>query len=400
MAEETAVTTEWNIDDAVQHRNPDIDPVYYEFRDWLMNYGFGYGPTSLGPDAELVMLMRFYTPEDCRNVMLMGRQDFFTDLAFAAKKGCTVEEAHETLMDLARRANLYHEKRDGVDYYRTIPAAHGIYEFHGGEFEPGWVQGLYATLGGGMLAQVYDAGVPFYRSVPCDTKVVHGEVPLEDDIFENLKNHRRFAVCNCQCLESSREYMGIKNCEHSLPICIQTDNMADFYLDDINAGLPADKPYAREISYEECVELLKGSVKNGFVLQTTFANKTNEVICSCATCHCGILQAFKMFPNGSAASNISHYNLIHDRETCIKCGACAKRCPMQAITMDPETGYPVIDNTCVACGQCALVCPKDARWLERKPEDQIVPMAESTWESYNLMEAYRRREQLLQDPTK
>ncbi len=42
------------------------------------------------------------------------------------------------------------------------------------------------------------------------------------------------------------------------------------------------------------------------------------------------------------------------REVCIRCGACSKACPVDAIHMDSETGFPIV---CIHCGLCVPFCP-------------------------------------------
>ncbi len=43
---------------------------------------------------------------------------------------------------------------------------------------------------------------------------------------------------------------------------------------------------------------------------------------------------------------------------CIKCGACAAGCPVDAIS-EGDNQY-VIDDKCIDCGSCAEVCPVGA----------------------------------------
>ena len=53
------------------------------------------------------------------------------------------------------------------------------------------------------------------------------------------------------------------------------------------------------------------------------------------------------------------YNAKIDPETCIQCGDCVDRCPMDAITELEET-MEVTADKCVGCGVCVSVCPEEA----------------------------------------
>jgi Fe-S-cluster-containing dehydrogenase component len=39
---------------------------------------------------------------------------------------------------------------------------------------------------------------------------------------------------------------------------------------------------------------------------------------------------------------------------CIRCGHCARACPVNVILVDEETGFPVV---CLQCGSCVNFCP-------------------------------------------
>lgn len=52
---------------------------------------------------------------------------------------------------------------------------------------------------------------------------------------------------------------------------------------------------------------------------------------------------------------------------CLGCGDCVAACQFGAITMDEETGLPVVDEEkCTACGACAKACPRHIIELRKK----------------------------------
>lgn len=46
-------------------------------------------------------------------------------------------------------------------------------------------------------------------------------------------------------------------------------------------------------------------------------------------------------------------------DNCVKCGACAEGCPVEAIT-EGEDKYVINPEVCIECGACADNCPVGA----------------------------------------
>ncbi|HLV09966.1 MAG TPA: NADH-ubiquinone oxidoreductase-F iron-sulfur binding region domain-containing protein, partial [Halanaerobiales bacterium] len=66
----------------------------------------------------------------------------------------------------------------------------------------------------------------------------------------------------------------------------------------------------------------------------------------------------KKCPAGVCAGMVSAY--VIDPDPCVGCGACARVCPVDAITGKPKEVYKIDAELCISCGTCADKCPVDA----------------------------------------
>jgi Fe-S-cluster-containing hydrogenase component 2 len=59
-----------------------------------------------------------------------------------------------------------------------------------------------------------------------------------------------------------------------------------------------------------------------------------------------------------------------DKSLCIRCGACAGACPVEAIYLEPESNLPYV---CIHCGRCVPFCPHQCLALEPSPHEADEP---------------------------
>jgi H+/Na+-translocating ferredoxin:NAD+ oxidoreductase subunit B len=127
---------------------------------------------------------------------------------------------------------------------------------------------------------------------------------------------------------------------------------------------------AREISKEECLEILDNAEKQGLVLQP--GNSLQPFcICLCCGCCCGVLNSAKKYPEPAKLFATNFYAEVFN-EKCNGCKVCISRCQMDAITLDEEKA--VIDlNKCIGCGLCVTTCKQSAMKLIEKKNKTVPP---------------------------
>lgn len=361
-----------------------VSPAHQMLRNRINRNGIGYG-SMITKDHQFDLWPSLFSEEEAQAYIEMPMYTKFTAADFAKESGRTEEDCLAVCNAIADRGLLRRVYKNGVPYFNTLGSEYGYYESYVQHLDRDFLIGKDTNEGLDAGLSFLDSGTSMYRTLPVDLDVVvDGNYTQWDDWRDIFKRNDVFAVapCVCRCrqmiqedeAENVQEIMAQdmrRDCKHPVETCITTGEQAEYFIE-IDAG--------REITAEEGIAIMEDAVEQGLIIETVYT-KAAENICLCHADCCLNVGAVRLLNGGPAVENYSNFYLAHQREECVKCGACAARCPMFSITMDEE-GYPVVDSACVRCGQCATVCPQGVRGLVLKDEKDLPYIPEDLLEDY------------------
>ena len=389
-----------------------VPAVYNKCRALYNSFSWGVGSIPL--DSSFANFMDQVSEDQCQALIDLPRyDDFFRAIDLYAEGDRTMEECVELLDDLASKGYLRRSERpDGVVYDLS-----GWFEGIGGylmnDRSMGDLAYEWPISGDGMTEDWANAGTPVFHSLPCDKSVTAtGTIKAFDDIEAIFQDSTTFALTPCSCrytmliadcqekgepwpsfadfAKGELENLTLPDTDTRVETCICTGDEAEYW---IAQGI------ARPITKEQALDMIRRNREDGFIIECTREGRA-EYTCACRRGYCNVLAFWEsvneagLLQDSKAWDQVSDYRLEVDFGVCAKCGACANRCPMQAIAMDGthdgQDGYPQVDAMCMRCGQCAYVCPMSARKLVERPvEECLQQMPRNLVEDYSLKAAYR-----------
>ncbi|MGP3667992.1 MAG: ATP-binding protein [Candidatus Bathyarchaeota archaeon] len=340
--------------------------VYEKLREKLNKAPVGFPKTVSGVEREILKVL--FDEEEAKIAIHMPFVRFTAEM-LAEKTGKKLDYVKKVLDEMAKKGTVWKGKKNGEIYYHLFPVIVGFAEMPflpGPEKDPR--QKKLAPLWQryrkeGFLDELGNRKKAILRALPeRGTISEKSEVLPYEDAVKLVKERDYHAVGYCPCRIMAK--MTGEGCRHSLENCLHFGSLAEYMV---------EHGYARKISADEAVEILKKANREGLVHTTERSRGPISTICNCCNDCCAFFRAIYEtgYPNAIAYS--SYYAEV-DTSKCIACGICMLRCPMKAVKVKVnKTPANVNVERCLGCGVCVPTCPMEAIKLVKRDKTPEVP---------------------------
>jgi len=350
--------------------------VYRELQQHLHTLPVGYPATKSG--VELRLLKRVFTPEEAKIASHMkfswdNLESLDSIYERVKELGFTKEELGNNLDNMVKKGAIMTKRREGKNLYSLALFMVGIFEFQVNKLTKEYVEDIHQYMNEAFMMEAGSTQIGQLRVIPVEESLTPTlNIANYDDLSTILESiEGPFASINCVCRQAM-ELIG-KPCKATsrMDVCMGWGDFAQLYI---------DEGWAKEVSKDEVLEILKKNQEDGLIIQPGNAQKP-EFICSCCSCCCEGLQRIKMLPNPVDFITSNHFAVV-DPDLCDGCETCVEICQMDAITMTDGTSL-VNKQRCIGCGNCVAKCPSEALTLQKK--EQVIIPPETEAELYNTI---------------
>lgn len=303
--------------------------------------------------AVLKVLSLQFTPEEARLALQVHLAGAKLD-EIAERSGIKKKKLKKLLNTMADKGTMFIEPGKEDPTYKVVGAsAPGLTEtgLWGNIKYPFTVElgkALHQALKEWSEEKLCKLGFPF-APVWAGTLALPDDVQPSENLAEVIRDAGHWSVSPCPCRLSHWLVDPGNHCEHILETCIHTGDLSRWA---VEHGM------ARELSYDDVVELLRECNRDGLVHTLDI----NSVICNCCDDCCAIFHGYKL---GAPTFIPSPFMAQVDEETCNACKTCAERCPVGAIEVDDFSS--VNQDICIGCGVCVPTCKTKSMRLVRRP---------------------------------
>ena len=339
------------------------------------------GGTPIPISDTLIAILKHIVSEEYLDfIMAFRRQKSQTLEQLKVSSKLSEDEILKNLDVLAKKGLIFNQpNRQSIMVYRLMPFINvGIFEYT-------FMKKLVYTDDEKELANLYeklkkeartswfsnyDAFLtylqrmkPIDRTIPFTTNKESGE-QLEIVVNEEVEVPEQ-SILPSQKVEDLIEKfddiaVGHCYCRHQKDLlgesCKQTDMRENCFTFGKSARYTSEQGFARIISKEEALAILKKSEEDGLVHKAYHPNfditRDETSICNCCTDCCGQAGG----PTVNATNFISQIN----KDLCVGCGTCVEHCHTNSLKLNDEGKAERVGDYCIGCGVCAYFCPENA----------------------------------------
>ena len=346
--------------------------VYHKLARHLDNLPSGFPATESG--VELRILERLFSPDEAElatYLTIIGEEA----KVVARRAGIDVVQAEKQLEKMARKGLIRDDVSDGKPpKYLAAHFALGIWELQVDKLTPELIKDVDE-----YLEAFIDEGwtkMPQIRTIPVEASIGNAIKALPHErALEMLEQHDTFMVAPCICRQERT--MAGEGCSKPEHYCLVMGSIAKLFHRN-NVGRFVDK--------SEMADMIKQADKHGLVLQPSNSKEIVNICCCCGCC-CGVLTRFKKYPRPGEMTH-SAFITAFIQETCVGCGICVDRCPMDALSIENKK-ISFKPERCIGCGLCNTTCPTDSLKLIRRPKGEQ-PKVPATFDGAMLRLAHKR----------
>ncbi len=336
--------------------------VYVKLQKHLDNQPVGFPATRSG--VELKILKHIFTPQEAEIACCLSYR--FEALAAIYKRAghlvSSPDELEKSLERIQEKGGIESKIDNGQRHYCNVPLVVGMYEFQLNRLTPDFIKDFSEYTSDKKFGlEFLSSKLPQMRTIPV-SKSIHPQhhVSTFDEVTALLQAAEApFAIFECIC-RKKKSLQG--------EFCTKTDRKETCLAIGGMGRMALSNGIGREITRDEAMAILEKNQKQGLVLQPSNTEKA-EFICSCCGCCCGMLRTHKRLPKPLDFWTANFYAVV-DRETCEGCGACEKRCQVNAVSVAVKKQPALVNlDRCLGCGLCVPVCPTQSITLVKKPAE-------------------------------
>jgi electron transport complex protein RnfB len=341
----------------------DID-AYRKLQEHLDKLPVGFPRSKSG--AEIRILKFIFTPREAQIATKLSTTYEAVQAIHARVRelGMTVQELEQALDKMVSKGGINFKKDKGIKLYANAPFIVGMYEYQVKRTTPEFYKDFLQYGIEVFRTEILSTKIPQLRTIPMELSITPQHyVPAYDELRKIIKNSEGpFTVQECEC----RKAMGSIN----MPCKKTSRTETCICLGGDFSKLFRDQGWGREITREECLEILKKNEEEGLVLQAGNTERP-DFICSCCGCCCALLMGLIPMPTPVDFVS-SNYRAEVDPDLCAGCKTCVGRCQMNAVKVVDDVAKVNLKR-CIGCGVCVPTCEAKAMHLVKKDKEVAPP---------------------------